>query len=181
MAPTSITFAAVAREWWERYMLQGDADYAAESWRQLEREAMPRLGGKPLRGVTAQAILAILRRVETRGAPVAARKLKSHISQIMRYGIACGHINRDPARDLGYALTPHRSRPRAAITEPRDIGRLMADIERHRTGQRRCMLRLAALLFVRPGELAQGAWCEVELDAGIWRIPAKKNENAASA
>lgn len=171
---STVTFEAVAREWWERYMCQGDADYAAESWRRLAREVMPRLGAKPLAKVTAPAILTLLRRIEARGTLVVARKVKSHISQIMRYGIACGHISRDPARDLGWALTPHRSRPRAAITDPREIGRLMADIERHRNRQRRCMLRLAALLFVRPGELAQGAWIEVEWEAGLWRIPAKK-------
>lgn len=173
MAPV-VTFEVVAREWWERYMLQGNTDYADESWRRLEREVMPRLGAKPLRLVTAPAILSILRKIEARGTLVVARKIKSHISQIMRYGIACGHINRDPARDLGWALTPYRSRPRAAITEPREIGRLLADIEHHGNRQRRCMLRLAALLFVRPGELVKGAWTEVEWDAGVWRIPAQK-------
>lgn len=169
-----VIFRDVAREWWERYMLQGNAAYAAESWRRLEREIMPKLGDKPIKRITAPMILTILRRIEGRGTLVVARKVKSHVSQIMRYGIACGLVVNDPARDLGWALRPHKSKPRAAITEPRQIGRLMAAIERYRSKRRRCSLKLAALTFVRPGELCQAEWSEIEWDAAVWRIPADK-------
>lgn len=167
-------FADVARDWWERYMLQGNVEYANESWRRLELEVMPRLGDKPLGKITSPAILSILRRIERRGAQVVARKVKSHISQIMRYGIACGLVRRDPARDLGWALTPHKSIPRAAITDPRQIGALMASIERLKNRRRRCELKLAALFFVRPGELRTAAWDDVEWDTATWRVPAEK-------
>ena len=171
---TQVLFRTLAREWWERYLLQGNEDYAHESWRRLEREAMPRLGDRPLKKIDAPMILGILRGIEQRGTLVVARKVKSHISQIMRYGIACGLISHDPARDLGWALTPHKSTPRAAITDPRQIGLLMQSTELYRNRQRRCSLKLAALLFVRPGELCQAAWEEIEWADGIWRIPAAK-------
>ena len=173
MAETAI-FRDVARDWWERYMLNGNTEYAEESWRRLEREVMPRLADKPLRKITAPMVLNILRRIEKRGTLVVARKVKSHISQIMRYGIACGLVNHDPARDLGWALRPHKSKPRSALTEPRQIGNLMKDIEQYRSKKRRCTLKLAALLFVRPGELCQGEWSEIEWDTATWRIPATK-------
>lgn len=169
-----VVFGAVAREWWERYMLRGNVDYAEESWRRLEREVMPRLGDKPLKKITAPMVLTILRRIEKRGTLVTARKVKSHISQIMRYAIACGHISFDPARDLGWALTPHKSKPRAAITEPRQIGMLMKDIEAYHSKKRRYALKLEALLFVRPGELCQAEWAEIEWNTATWRIPAEK-------
>lgn len=170
----SILFADVAREWWERYMLRGSTEYAEESWRRLEREVMPALGGKALKTIDAPMILTILRRVEARGTLEVVRKLKSHISQVMRYGIACGLAYSNPARDLGWALVPKKHKPRAAITEPRNIGQLMRVIEAYRSPKRRCSLKLAALTFVRPGELCQAEWSEMELDAGVWRIPAVK-------
>lgn len=170
----AVLFQGIAREWWERYMLQGNVEYAHESWRRLEREVMPRLGDKPLKKITAPMILTILRRVEKRGTLVTARKIRSHVSQIMRYGIACGHISSDPARDLGWALTPHKPTPRSAITEPRQIGYLMRDIERVRSQKRRYSLQLIAFMFVRPGELCQAEWTEMEWDTGLWRIPAAK-------
>lgn len=169
-----VCFGEIAREWWELYMLQGNTDYAEESWRRLEREVMPRLGGKPLKKIDAPMILTLLRRIEKRGTLVTARKIKSHISQIMRYGIACGHIYTNPARDLGWAMTPHKSKPRAALTDPRQIGQLMRDISAIRSRKRRCSLQLAALAFVRPGELCRAEWTEIEWDACIWRIPADK-------
>lgn len=169
-----VLFRDVAREWWERYMLRGSLEYAEESWRRLEREVMPKLGDKPLKKITAPMILTLLRRIEKRGTLVTARKVKSHVSQVMRYGIACGHVSNDPARDLGWALTPHKSIPRSAITEPRQIGVLMRDMENVPSKKRRYSLKLAALTIVRPGELCQAEWTEIEWDASIWRIPAAK-------
>ena len=135
---------------------------------------MPKLGAKPLKKIDAPMILNILRLVEKRGTLVTARKIKSHVSQIMRYGIACGYIYSNPARDLGWALTPHKHKPRAALTEPRQIGLLMRDIAAFNSKIRRCALQLAALTFVRLGELCQAEWCEIEMDASVWRIPAIK-------
>lgn len=171
-----IVFREVAKDWWSRYMLRGNAEYAGESWRRLERDVLPELGNKPLTKIDAPAILALLRRVEARGTLEVAHKLKSHISQIMRYGIACGYIFSNPARDLGWALTPKRHTPRAAITDPRQIGRLICDIRTFKPFQRRYALELAALTFVRPGELCRAEWAEMEIGAGIWRIPAHKTK-----
>ena len=169
-----VLFHEVAREWWERYMRSGNEVYAAESWRRLEREVMPTLGRKPLKKIDAPTILTILRRIEARGTVVTARKIKSHISQIMRYGIACGYIFSNPARDLGWALAPQKSKPRAAITDPKQIGLLMRDVEAIKSVKRRCMFKIMALTFVRSGELRRAEWAEMEMDAAVWRIPADK-------
>lgn len=167
-------FGELLREWWERYLLRGNEEYALESWRRLEREVLPRLGDKPPRKITPPMILRILRRIEARGTLVVARKVKSHISQAMRYGIACGLVTSDPTRDLSYALTPHKARPRAALTAPDMIGELMVGIEHFRPRRRALSLKLAALTFVRPGELASAAWADISFDAALWRIPPER-------
>ena len=169
-----VFFHVVAREWWEKFMLRGSVPYAEECWRRLEREVMPELGKKPLAKITAPMILTVLRRIEARGITETTHKLKAHISQVFRYAIACGLVYVNPARDLTWALTPRKHKPRAAITEPRQIGLLMRDIEAFRSKQRRCSLKLAALTFVRPGELCRAEWGEIEWEAAIWRIPAVK-------
>lgn len=167
-------FGTLLRDWWERYLLRGNEKYAREAWRRLEREVIPYLGDKPPRKITPPMILRILRRIEGRGALVAARKVKSHISQAMRYGIACGVVTSDPTRDLTYALTPHKARPRAAITDPRMIGQLMVGIEHFRPRRRGLSLNLAALTFVRPGELASAAWADISFEAALWRVPPER-------
>lgn len=169
-----VLFGVLLRDWWERYLSRGNAKYARDAWQRLEREVLPTLGDKPPKKITPPMILAILRRIEARGTLVAARKVKSHISQAMRYGIACGLAASDPTRDLSYALTPYKSHPRPAITEHVAIGELMAAIERFRPKRRALCLKLAALTFVRPGELASAAWADISFDAALWRIPAER-------
>lgn len=169
-----MVFENLLREWWERVLLRGNEAYAHESWRRLEREVLPKLGDKDPKKITPPMILTILRRVEARGTYAKARKIKSHISQAMRYGIACGVVVSDPTRDISYALTRYKSTPRAAITEPKEIGELMKKIEGYRYRQRRLSLKLAALTFCRAGEIMGAEWSEIEWETALWRIPAQK-------
>ena len=169
-----VLFSQAAEEWFQRWKLRAVPSYAEQVWRKLELEVLPVLGGRPLAKIDAPLILGILRRIEARGAIVAAHKTKSTISQILRYGIACGLIYSNPARDLSWALAPKDHKPRPALTDPRKIGRLMAGIERMKPGVKRCAVKILAMTFVRSGELRQAEWAEVQWDTAEWRIPAAK-------
>lgn len=92
----------------------------------------------------------------------------------MRYGIACGIVTSDPTRDLTYALCPYKSRPRPAITGHDSIGKLMVDIQGFRPPRRALALKIAALTFVRPGELASAAWEDISFEHALWSVPAEK-------
>jgi integrase len=103
-AALETTFGTLAREWWQKFLAPHAAPkYAAQVWRGLERDALPALGNLPLPGIDPPLILSILRRVEARGTIATAHKLQSYISQVLRYGIACGLTYANPARDLGGA------------------------------------------------------------------------------
>ena len=82
-------FGEVAAEWYARWSVQREPSYAVESWRQLEREALPWLGRTPIHKINAPQILEVLRRIEARGVRVPVSKVRGHISQIYRYAIAC--------------------------------------------------------------------------------------------
>ena len=56
-----VIFRDLAREWWERHMLEGNLEYAEESWERLEREALPDLGGRGVKKLTAPMFLKVLR------------------------------------------------------------------------------------------------------------------------
>lgn len=132
--------------------------HPGEEWRRLEREVFPSIGGMPLAKIDAPAILAILRRIEQRGTVETAHKIKSFISQIMRYGIACGLIYHNPERDLGGAIPPRRKKALAAIIDPKPAGALMRAIDGYERPVVRCALLLAALTVVRPEELRMAEW-----------------------
>ena len=151
--------------------------YPDDVWRRLEREVFPFIGGMALPEIDAPTILSILRRIEARGTIETAHKTKSYISQTMKYGIATGLIFHNPARDLDGAIAPKRKKQRAAIVDPRGVGRLMRAIYAYEGSKVvKCALKMAALTFVRPGELRTAEWADVDLKVFEWRVPADKTK-----
>jgi integrase len=150
-------------------------DHAATILRRLERDVLPWLGTWPIDEITAPGVLAVLRRVESRGALETAHRINQICSQVFRYGIATGRAHRDPSADLRGALPPALEKHHAALTKPADVAGLLRAIGGYQGSfVVRCALRLAPLVFVRPGELRKVEWTEVDLEEATWRIPAAK-------
>lgn len=166
------TFRAVAKEWFDRFAPTSTPKYSAEVWSRLDREVFPFIGNMALTDIDAPTVLAVLRRTEERGVIITTHKIKSHISQIYRYAIACGIAYSDPSRDLSAALRARASKPMPAIIDPKEAGKLMVAIHGYSGPVVRSALILAALTFVRPGELREAEWEEFDVEAAEWRIPA---------
>ena len=166
------TFQVVAKEWFDRF--EATPRYSKEVWSRLERDVFPFIGSMPLADIDAPTVLSVLRRVEGREAIITTHKIKSHISQIFKYAIACGLSYADPSRDLSPALQSRKSTPMPAIIEPKEVGKLMAAISGYTGPVVRSALLLGALTFVRPGELRTAEWAEFDLEGAEWRIPAAK-------
>lgn len=169
------TFEAIAQEWLETQRAKLAASTFAKAEWMLVDNVFPWMGALPITQIEAPEVLATLRRIESRGAIETAHRVRERIGQIFRYAIATGRAKHNPVGDLRGALAPIVRTSRAAITDPSKVGDLLRAIDGY-TGQfvTRCALRLAPLLFVRPGELRAMEWAELDLDAGEWRIPAVK-------
>ena len=169
------TFEGVANEWLatqKRKLTPATYDKAE---RILKANVFPWLGDRPIGDIDAPEVLAVLKRIEARGANETAHRVKARIGQVFRYAIAHGTATRDPSADLRGALAPVVSRSHAAVTDPAAVADLLRALDGY-AGQMvtRCALRLAPLVFARPGELRNAEWSEVDLDAAEWRIPAGK-------
>jgi len=94
---------------------------------------------------------------------------------VFRYAVATGRAEHDVATDLKDALAPVKSRNFATVTEPARVGELLRAIDGY-AGQpvTALALKLAPLVFVRPGELRAAEWSEFDLDNAEWRIPAAR-------
>ncbi len=168
------TFKAVGEEW-----LTSRGDLAAITHRKLkwmlEELAFPWIGERPVGEIAPPELLAILRRVESRGHLETAQRLKSVCGQVFRYAVATGRAERDPAADLRGALKTAKTRHHASITEPGKVGELLRAIDGYGgTMPVRSALKLAPLVFVRPGELRKAEWSEFDLDDAMWVIPAER-------
>jgi integrase len=134
----------------------------------------PYIGDVSVEKIDAPLVLSVLKRVEGRGAIEVAHKIKSHISQVMQYCIACGLVYINPARDLAGALKPKRKKPMASLKDPKSAAKLMSDIEAYPHGLVRCALKFITYTFVRSGELRHAEWNDFDEQEKLWRIPAEK-------
>lgn len=163
------SFEVVAREWFAKHSPNWAASHADKIIQRLEKDVFPWLGRRPIGEIKAPEVLACLRRIETRGALDTAHRAQQNCGQVFRYAVATGRAERDPTGDLRGALPTAKVGHFAAITDPDEVGallRAMDDVSA--TFVVKCALRLAPLLFVRPGELRTAEWAGIDFDKAQW-------------
>ena len=171
----SNTFEVVAREWIGKFAPFWSDSHRLHIEQCITRDVFPFIGSRPIKDITAPELLAVLRRIESRNALETAHRTKQFCGQAFRYAVATGRAERDPSADLKGALPPVKGRHYASLTEPKAIGELLRAIDGYGGAFAvKCALRLAPLVFVRPGELRQAEWAEFDLDKAEWRIPGEK-------
>lgn len=174
-AASADTFQAIAAEW---LGLQSKA-LAAETMgilgTRLKSFLYPYIGSRPVKEITAQELLSALRRIEARGKHETAHWVRALAGRVFRFAVATGRAERDVAADLKDALAPVKPRNFASVTDPARVGQLLLAIDGY-DGQpiTALALRLAPLVFVRPGELRGAEWKEFDLERAEWRIPAMR-------
>ena len=173
--PSGATFETVAREWFAKHSPAWAPGHGDKIIRRLELNIFPWLGAKPIADIKPLELLGTVQRTEQRGANETAHRALQNCGRVFRYAVATGRAERDISRDLLGALAPVVERHHASIVEPKAVGALLRAIDGYAGSLVvRCALRLAPLVFVRPGELRMAEWDEFNLDAEEWRIPAAR-------
>lgn len=169
------SFEAVAREWFAKNKSAWAESHSDKIIRRLERDVFPWIGARPINDIKPTDILSLLKRVEERGALETTHRIQQNCGQVFRYAVATGVGQSDPSRDLRGALPAWRPVHYPTITDPREVGQLLRDIDGHRGVLiTKVAMKLTPLFFVRPGELRHAEWSEIDLEAAEWRIPAAK-------
>jgi integrase len=169
------TFELVAREWHTKFTPTWTPGHASTIMARLQRDLFPWVGARPINEIRAPELLTVLRRVENRGALETAHRIRTIAGQVFRYALATGRAERDPSGDLKGALPQPGENHHAAITDPKEVAPLLRAIDVYQGHfVVKCALRLAPLFFVRPGELRNAEWTEIDLEEGVWNIPAHK-------
>jgi integrase len=169
------SFEIVTREWLSKYGPSFAAGHRTRVDRLFERDLFPWLGERPIAEVTSPELLETLRRIESRGALDTAHRARQTCGQIFRYAIATGRAEHDPSRDLLGALPPVKGKHFAATLEPRRLAEILTAMHGYEgTVVVRAALRLAPMLFVRPGELRRAEWAHIDLQQAEWRYRVTK-------
>tara|TARA_R110002110_G_scaffold414951_1_gene647105 strand:- start:385110 stop:386294 length:1185 start_codon:yes stop_codon:yes gene_type:complete len=169
------SFEVLAWEWFEKEKDSWSPAHVKKQKYLLEKNLLPYLGKLPITDITPLVLLDCLRKAESRGALETARRLRQVAGQVFRYAVVTGRAERDPTTDLRGALKPPKVRHFPAITDPKRLGELLRAIDGFEgTPTVAIALKLAPLLFVRPGELRKMEWAEIDFEAKEWNIPAHK-------
>jgi integrase len=168
------TFKIVANQWIESRARSWTAEYASKARASLEKDVFPKLGDLPIKSITSPAIMAVLKKIEARGAATQALFARQLVSSTFRHAIINGLADNDPAFPLRDVIARRQVEHHKHL-ERRDLPAFLRALEDY-TGQMQTViaLKLALLTAVRPGELCGAAWAEFDLEANEWRIPKER-------
>lgn len=168
------TFELVAREFHQVKADGWSEGHGAKWLRMNELYLFPELGKLPLDTIRPPALLKALRKVEAKGILSTAQDLQQMAGQVFRYGVQTGRCERDIAADLKGALKPHVARHFAAVLDPVKAGELLRAIDGYSGSTvTRAALKLAALVFQRPGNVRAMEWAWVDLEQAMVTVPAE--------
>jgi integrase len=171
------SFETLAREWFSKYSANWASGHSDRILRLFERDIFAWIGDRPISAIMAPEVLAVVRRIEARGALDTAHRALGTCGQVFRYAIATARAKRDPTSDLRGALPPVAVNHFAATTDPSRIAEILCALDGYEgTFPVRCALRLMPLVFVRPGELRKAEWQQIDLDAAEWRFTVSKTK-----
>ncbi|MFT3754747.1 MAG: integrase arm-type DNA-binding domain-containing protein [Pseudoxanthomonas sp.] len=172
---TANTFGAIASELLAKREKEGMTAGSVKRERRLIEKALASIRELPVADLDAPLLLAALRKIEGRGAVETAHRARALAGRVFRYAIATSRAKANPAGDLMGALEQPQTKHFASVTDPEQIGILLRALHGYQgSAVTVAALRLAPLVFVRPGELRQAKWADINLDAGEWRYTASK-------
>ncbi|KLE33923.1 tyrosine-type recombinase/integrase, partial [Aurantiacibacter luteus] len=178
------TFETVARDWYEQQLPRWKPVHANDVITSLERDVFPHIGALELGEIDEPVLLAVLRKVEARGAIETARRLKQRVGTVFVYARGLGIKVENPAVAVGAALKPVPPAKRyPALIKVDGVRQLMHDVDRAGASPvTRLAARVLALTAQRPGMVRRMTWKQLSgidwKDASasspeaLWTIPA---------
>ena len=168
------TFKAIANEWLENQKDRWTPDHLISVRKSVNKDLLPELGNMPIADITPQEVIAVVKKVENRGALEIASKVLQRARSIFRYALQTGLIKYSPASELRGTIRTRKVRHQPALKES-DLHEFFNKLG-HYDGDPITVfaLKLLILTFVRPGELRGARWEEFNIEKGEWRIPEER-------
>lgn len=177
------TFETIARRWHENRESSLDPAHATRVMSRMERDIFPAIGKLHIDKISAPDVLALIRKIEERGALDISRRAKQCVGQVYQFAIASGWATADPTSHLRGALKPRPRVQHMSRVPVRELPQFLVKLENYKEENSRRSLvtknavAFALLTWVRSKELRFAAVQEFEgLGSGdaVWRIPAHR-------
>lgn len=164
------TVKSLSLEWFvQRHRHEVSEEHAKKNLRKLEKDVFPLIGNMPIRNVTPQILLGVLRKIEERGTIETANRTKTVFGKMIRYAIATGRAERDITIDLRDALKPVNRKHYAAFTDPNKVAEYLKTVENYKGSHVvRIAIKMLPYLAQRPGEVRLMMWKDIDFEKKQW-------------
>ncbi len=172
---TEHTLQAVARKWLdEKVKTSGiSQDHAEDIWRSLERNIFPGLGNVPVNEIRPKLLKQHLDPIEQRGVLETLRRIISRLNEIFRYAATEELIEFNPADNLGQRFSKPKKQNMPALP-PSELPRFLVALNNASIRlETRLLIEWQLLTWVRPGEAVRARWADIDIETGMWNIPAE--------
>ncbi len=168
------SFEQVAHNWIDTQKNNWTPKHSHAVQKTLEKDVFPFIGEISVEEITPPLILQTLKRIEKRGALVIAAKVLQRITAVLRFSVQCGLATTNPATEMKGVLKTRKVKHQPALphTDLPEFLRKLSESDLHPTTK--LALKFTILTAVRTGEVRGAKWREIDFDAGLWKIPAKR-------
>ena len=167
-------FEKIARDWHQKQQDNWTTRHFNYVLRRLEADIFPFLGKRPINEIEPPELLAVLKKIENRGAIDIAKRAKQTAGQIFRYAIANGIAKRDITADLKDALQTRKKKHFNRLEE-KELPEFLQKLENyHGDILTKLALKLLILTILRTGEIIGAKWEEIDFDKNEWHIPKER-------
>jgi integrase len=170
----SNTLEHIAANWLEIKKAKVSAHHASDIWRSLELHIFPALGNVPIHKITAPKTIDVISPLAAKGKLEAARRICQRVNEVMTYAVNTGLVSSNPLAGIREAFKAPRKEKMPTIPpdELPDFIRTLSRASIKTTT--RCLIEWQLHTMVRPGEAAETRWDEINVEAGLWTIPAHR-------
>ncbi|WP_260291429.1 tyrosine-type recombinase/integrase [Proteus vulgaris] len=171
---TENTFYAVAMEWHSSKCSTWSDGYANEILRCFENDIFPYIGKRPIDQIAPLELLAVLQKIEKRGALEQANKIRRRCGEVFRYAVITGRVKYNPAPDLAGAMNKPETKHFPFLRED-EIPDFVKALNNYQGSKiTKYATQLLMLTGVRTVELRLAEWSEFDFDNDIWEIPKER-------
>lgn len=170
------TFSAICKQWQDATSKTLAPRTVKHRKEMLAAHVLPKIGGKPIRGIKRKELVELLTEIDTK-APVTAKTCRGYIKQCYNYAVDRELADGNPTPEAGVLIhnATRRHTPRKALPIG-EVGEFLHAIETagETIWHTKVGLRLLLLTWCRTQEIIGARTEEFDLSAGVWRIPPER-------
>ncbi|HIA07630.1 MAG TPA: DUF4102 domain-containing protein [Chromatiaceae bacterium] len=168
------TLKHIASLWLDVKKSSVSANHATDSWRSLELHIFPSLGEIPIHKITAIKAIDTIKPIAAKGSLETVKRLCQRMNEIMIHAVNTGIIDANPLAGISKAFK-HPTKQHLPTLKPDQLKVLLHTLStasiKYTT---RSLIEWQLHTMVRPSEAAGTRWDEIDLEAGLWSIPAER-------